>query len=75
MPIRDPKRRISELPEWPDDFVEPERPQVYLREDACPDDIEIVLAMQDPRSAEWLAHWLNSKACWMAFGDWLDTKR
>ncbi len=75
MPVREPKRRKSELPEWPDPFVEPERPKVQILEDVCPDGLDINLELQDPVAAEWLAYYLTTRIFWSDFGNWLDSHR
>lgn len=65
-----PIRRVRDLPPWDDDFQEPMRPSLTITD--CG---EILLPVEDARSREWLAHWLNTKNAWEAFGDWLDSKR
>lgn len=79
-----PIRRVLALPEWPDDWLDPERPQVTLaaRSQRSPiehDDtvpvIDVAATFRDARSAEWFGHWLTTKNAWSAFTTWMDNRR
>lgn len=63
-----------DLKPFPDDWCDPERPQVS--ESGAPDSIGKVTAhFTDPVSREWFAEWLRSKRGWTAFMAWVDEKR
>ena len=82
----EPISRVSALPEWPDDWLDPERPRIRLsapgrRSTFDPDTtyaVDVTAAFQDTRSAEWFAHWLttrNAYTAYTAYLAWLDSRR
>jgi hypothetical protein len=63
-----------DLRPFPDDWVEPERPDVSeaARIDGHP---SVIAVFTDDLSREWFAEWLRSKRGWTAFMTWVDEKR
>jgi hypothetical protein len=65
---------VRDLRPWPDDWCEPQRPNVT--ESGGPGPVsEIRLEFTDSLSREWFAYWLRSKRGWVAFTAWVDEKR
>lgn len=74
MTDHDPARSIRQLPDWPSNFIEPQKPRIRILDHGI-DAVEISLRLDDKVTAEWLAYWLTSKAAWDDFEEWLDIRR